>query len=265
MPPRAPAAALCCLLFAAPAAAQKTADQARLLFGLGVGYVGNGELWAVGSQPAFDGPIADTLALSRRLTSGLGIRFYGVYFPGDHFGVTGEAYLLGLGVEDACRLTFATGSVRNQEACSTINGSRHGGDAVALTAGVVYRVASHQVFSPYLHANAGISIRQSTTIETRGETTAGGTAEPAFVFIYTDPNPKSVTGYFSLGGGVTAAVARGYQLRLEARDNIVGLQRVLGAANRDGLTPSRATRFQHVFSVNLGFEVILERKRGRRY
>ena len=82
--------------------------------------------------------------------------------------------------------------------------------------------------------------------------------------IYSDPSPTQVTGYAALGVGITAAVARGYQLRLEARDNYIGLQRVK-QAGAEGSVPPHGVRGKHVFSLLMGFDVVLERRRGKRY
>jgi hypothetical protein len=73
----------------------------------------------------------------------------------------------------------------------------------------------------------------------------------------------------ALGLGFTAAVAKGYQIRWEVRDNIVGIQRVTGTLPQSGLVsptvPPHGRVFKHLFSMTLGFDVVLERRRGRRY
>ncbi|MGH7701456.1 MAG: hypothetical protein ACREMO_00030, partial [Gemmatimonadales bacterium] len=73
-----------------------------------------------------------------------------------------------------------------------------------------------------------------------------------------------LTGYAALGVGLTAAVARGYQLRMEARDNYVGLQRVK-QAGIEGTLPPHGVKGKHIFSLLMGFDVVLERRRGKRY
>src|SRR5207253_2100915 len=64
--------------------------------------------------------------------------------------------------------------------------------------------------------------------------------------------------------GATIAAGRGYQIRWEIRDNIVGIQTVTGPAER-GAVPPHETSYRHIFSLNVGLDVILEKRRGRRY
>ncbi len=67
------------LALAAPTLAAQTADQARLVFGIGLGQTtGGGELWQVDRQP-FNG---DTLALSRSFRRSLNIILRRHLFPG---------------------------------------------------------------------------------------------------------------------------------------------------------------------------------------
>jgi hypothetical protein len=68
-----------------------------------------------------------------------------------------------------------------------------------------------------------------------------------------------------LGLGFTAAVAKGYQLRWEVRDNIVGVQRVTSAPAAARVVPPHDVTYKHLFSMSIGFDVVLERRRGRRY
>ncbi|HET6836578.1 MAG TPA: hypothetical protein VFH24_00980, partial [Gemmatimonadales bacterium] len=68
-----------------------------------------------------------------------------------------------------------------------------------------------------------------------------------------------------LGAGITAVIARGYQLRWEVRDNIVGVQQVTEASPVARVVPPHELTFKHLFSMTIGFDVVLERRRGRRY
>ena len=56
----------------------------------------------------------DTLELTRDLKSGLAVVFHGTYFATEHLGITGEAMLVGLGLEDQCKLLSSSGSVQNR-------------------------------------------------------------------------------------------------------------------------------------------------------
>jgi hypothetical protein len=61
------------------------------------------------------------------------------------------------------------------------------------------------------------------------------------------------------------AVSKGYHVRAEVRDNIVGIDRVTGSTTAARLIPPHETKFKHLFSILLGVDIILERQRGRRY
>jgi hypothetical protein len=67
-----------------------------------------------------------------------------------------------------------------------------------------------------------------------------------------------------LGIGTTVAAGRAYQIRWEVRDNIVGIQRITGPTG-PGQVPPNETAYKHIFSINVGLDVILERRPGRRY
>ena len=58
---------------------------------------------------------------------------------------------------------------------------------------------------------------------------------------------------------------RGIQLRWEVRDNIVGIQRVTGTTPIAGFVPPHERVFKHLFSMTVGFDVVLERRKGERY
>jgi hypothetical protein len=68
-----------------------------------------------------------------------------------------------------------------------------------------------------------------------------------------------------IGAGVTAAIGPGYQLRWEVRDNITGVQRVTAATPEARVIPPHEVTYKHLFSMSIGFDVVLERRRGRRY
>ncbi len=255
-------------LLAPPVLAQKTADQARLMLTVSAGYTGGASLWDVSRQPIFTSSTSsDTLAIGRDIRPRIGVGFSGTYFPGEHVGFAVDVFLLGLGLEDSCSYVFSSAQSRSpdiQEACDDLDGRRKPGTAVVVSAGGVYRFASRSPVSPYVRGNAGIVISSQSPIRTLG-TFTNSSNQVVDLIIYADNSPTRVNPAFALGAGFTAAVARGYQLRLELRDNITGVQAVDGATGREGLEPSRSVSFRHIFSLTMGFDVVLERKRGRRY
>lgn len=257
--------ALCALFMALPLSAQKTADQARLVLTVGVGFVGGGDLWHVANQPYRRGAFTDSLDLSRSTGSGIGVMFSGTYFPSNNLGLNAEAMLLGLGTTDGCRVSFTTGDPQTAEVCRSIEQRDKGGAGVALSVGAMYRFFSHSATQPYIRANFGFVVGQQSYVEMTGEIIVPPRGEVADVPIYNDPNPDHWHPYIGLGAGFTAAIARGYQVRLEARDNFVQLPTVTGPTSFEGLTPKTSAIGKHIFSLMIGFDVVLERKRGRRY
>ena len=86
------------------------------------------------------------------------------------------------------------------------------------------------------------------------------------LLIYDDENTGTrLRPAFVLGLGATVAAGRAYQIRWEVRDNIVGIQRITGGGIGQGQVPSNETAYKHIFSINIGLDVILERRPGRRY
>jgi hypothetical protein len=244
----------------------QTRDQARIAFTITAGYVLPRELWSVGRQPVSDAPLpSDTFAIGRRIRPTVSFGFSGIYFPGNHLGWVGEAYLIGLGFEDRCSLVYASGSSRNRQACASIDQSEKAATAVALNGGLVYRVASRAIVSPYVRAAGGILFTTQSSIRMIGQFPSVDTGEPVDAVIYPDNHDSRVTPTAVLGLGFTSALGRGYQLRWEVRDNIATVRAVTGATLEDGTPPPTATRVKHLISFNLGFDVVLERRRGHRY
>jgi hypothetical protein len=250
-----------------PLAAQRTADQARLSLGLSAGVTTGTTLWTIAGQPIFTSSVAvDTVLLSRKTRGALAVVFHGTYFPGEHWGFTGEAMLLGLGTEASCELSFSSGSTSGAEICNSINGQETPGSAVGLSVGSMYRIMSRNVISPYARVSAGLVISQHSTIQTDGFFTDPSSQEEVRFTVYDHPVRSHGTPVVGFGAGFTAALGRGYQLRWELRDNIVGLDQVSGPTfGTPNSEPSKERGWKHVWSVTFGFDVVLERRRGRRY
>ena len=255
------------LLAVAPRAVAQTQDQARIAFTVMGGYVLSERLWTVDRQPVADAPLpSDTFAIGRRIRSTPSFGFSGIYFPGDHLGYVGEAYLIGLGFEDSCSLVYASGSTRNRQACANLDQAEKAATAVALNGGLIYRVASRAIVSPYVRVAAGLLFTTQSSIRTIGEfPSVSNPGELADAVIYPDNGDSRMSPTGVLAIGFTSAMGKGYQIRWELRDNIAPVRAVTGATALDGIFPPVATRIKHLISVNIGFDVVLERRRGRRY
>jgi hypothetical protein len=234
-----------------------------LVFTISAGFVAGQKLWSSTPQPVpFIDP-ADTLALARRIRSNLAVGFGGTYYPDEHLGLAVEGFLIGLGFEDQCRQVFSSGSAEVAAACKSIQGATKSATAVFLSAGPVLRFNSRKLLSPYARLNLGVTFSNQSSLRTIGRfPDPAGTVD---LIIYADDHDTRVAPSLALGGGITAAVARGYQLRWEARDNIVGVQRVTAPTPVTGLVPPHRLGYKHLFSMTIGFDVVLERRRGRRY
>ncbi|MEO8029248.1 MAG: hypothetical protein ABI765_00295 [Gemmatimonadota bacterium] len=262
-------AALLLILLARPALAQQTGDQPKITLGITGGLVTGSSLWSVDGQPytpsgAFS---ADTLSLSRNLSTGFTFGLTTSYFPGSHLGLTGEIALLGLGSKTTCTITATHGSSETSDLCHSLGLSNTAGTSVGISLGGVYRIASRQDVSPFFSVRIGALISEESTVDLRGYYFSDTliASQQVTVPVFNDPNKNRIDIYGQLAAGFAIAAGHGYQIRLEARDNYVRLPVPLGpSAEGSGIFP-RGRVSKHLFSVVLGFDIILEKKRGRRY
>jgi hypothetical protein len=115
------------------------------------------------------------------------------------------------------------------------------------------------MISPFARVSVGLLFSNQSSVLMQGN--LGQTLFP----IYEDSKRTRVTPSLALGLGATTPLSRGYHLRWEVRDNIVGIERVTGAIAQRGFEPPHDRVYKHLFSVLIGIDVILERNRGRRY
>jgi hypothetical protein len=258
-------------LLPATAAAQARSDQARLSFGIGLGYNGATSIWRVDGQELLDNAARDTVTVWRDVRSTIGVVFLGTYYPDDHWGFTGEAHLVGLAFTDGCARRSNSGSVQNAEVCDNINGQNSRGSAVTTTVGVVYRPLPWRMVQPYLRTNVGVLLSQQSSVRMRGTFKTQdpdgipGDSVYSDYYVFQDKHPASISPTVGLVAGMTFFFARAYQLRVEAKDNIVSLERVTSTAPVENAEPTSDRRYHHVFSLTIGGEVVLEKRRGRRY
>ncbi len=248
-----------------PLAAQRTRDRPTLIFTVSGAYLDGVGLWTVPNQPVADlsdgdNPLVDNYVLSRNIKRTIGAGFSATYYRGKNLGLTAEAFLLGLGYDDTCRLQQPAQSALNVQRCASIDERQRSAAAVTTSIGAIYRVASDEFISPFARASVGVLVNNQSPLLVVGE------ASQAELIIYNDDNTGTrLRPAFGLGVGTTIAAGKGYQLRWEIRDNIVGIQQVTGPSPERGQVPPHKTAYKHIFSLNVGFDVILERQRGRRY
>jgi opacity protein-like surface antigen len=246
----------------APAAAQRTGDRARLVFTVSGVYIGGSGLWTVPEQPVTDQPPADTFFLSRSIKRNFGAGFAGTYYPGAHLGLTAEAFLIGLGYDDTC-LVSPGQNVRNVQVCQSIDQRDRSAASVAFSVGGIFRVASREFISPFVSAGAGFLFNNRSSVLTSGFVSTS--TELGEFFVYDDDDRTRIRPAFRIGFGSTVALGKAYHLRVEVRDNIVGIERVTGVTSALGQIPPHQNTYKQLWSLHIGVDVILERQRGRRY
>jgi hypothetical protein len=136
---------------------------------------------------------------------------------------------------------------------------------VSLSIGTIYRIRSRQTISPYARLGVGATLSSQSALRLTGTIQASGGGEPIDVPVYLDDSDTRVTPSMTLGVGFTAALAPGYQLRWEFRDNLTGIHVVDGPTALTPARPESSLEFRHLLGVTIGLDVVLERRRGRRY
>ncbi|HEV8265098.1 MAG TPA: hypothetical protein VGQ06_09110 [Gemmatimonadales bacterium] len=258
--------ALICAL-STPAAAQTGAQPNLVLTILGGAVTGH-QLWAVAKQPltVLGNPTTyDTLQLSRSVGSSLVLGAAATYFPATHIAIHAEVSYLGLPLDNRCSVVGAYApdtENKNEQICDDIDAQAVGGGAISVFTGVTIRAAPRGAFSPYVRGNIGLVNQARSTIEVVGGFVDGTGFHERQVIA--DPKPRRNTAMFGVGAGFTSPLGPGYQFRFELRDVITQLDRLTGPANAIGIGPT-AGRHYHHFALTLGLDVVLERKRGRRY
>ncbi len=249
-------------LVTTPGAAQKRGDQASLVLTASIAYLKGGGLWGIPAQPVSNPPLQDIFILNRSIKSSLAANASGTYYPGRNVGITGEAFLMGLGFDDSCRLAAPAQSTALSEVCESIDREEQSAAAVALSTGLIFRVASREVVSPFARVSGGILFTNQSSLLTEGVSRSNA---GALLIVYDDDRRTRVRPAFALGVGATFAINKAYYLRWEVRDNYIGVVKVSGATPDAGFIPPHETAYKHLFSVHVGFDVVLERQRGRRY
>lgn len=260
------ALALIALLTALPTAetaAQATRDQSRLVLGVSVGYIGGTDLWSVAEQPIITNTEAtDVFRLKRSLRSNVSVIGQATWYSSANLGFTGEMAYLGLGTRDSCGLVAASGDPLNRLVCRTLDGNERPASAVALGVGVNFRPASRAFLQPYLRAVTGIALAPRSTVRTVA--TIGQFGDTAFT-IYPGNNgtDTKLTGTAAVGFATSASP--GYQFRVELRNTWVQLPIVTGPTVFQGEIPPTRSAWKSLPSLLIGFDIVLEKRRGRRY
>jgi hypothetical protein len=257
----------------ASSAVAQTGSENNLVFTIFGGVVTGHQLWTVEKQPisVLGTTKYDTLRLSRAITSSVALGATATYFLSGHVGLHAEISYMGLPLDSDCSPVFMNpdtgvgGTVdqrRNGQVCDDIRSQAAAGSVITIFTGVTLRAASRRSFSPYVRGNIGIVSLTQSTIDMAGVfTDASGTFERQVI---ADPKPRRTSPLVGLAAGFSTPLGPGYQFRFELRDQLIQLERLTGPGSAAGPSPT-ATKFYHHASLVLGLDVVLERKRGRRY
>lgn len=272
-------AALCAAAPVPPAAAQ-SADRPNLVLTIFGGYRMGHKLWTLHNQPFvvidyvannLDSVSAqhDTLDLSREVTPSFILGLTASYFRGKHVGFEGEMVFLGMSLDSRCairRFDAADSADINPALCATINGASVPMSAVAFSAGVILRATPNTAATPYVALSGGLVTRARGTTEMAGAFVDNAGNINSFTVIADDKATRNALSA-QLSAGVMVPLGPGYQIRFEGRDVYTRLDYVSGLADPTEvpLHPPHGARYGHHLAFVVGLDVVLERKRGRRY
>jgi hypothetical protein len=252
--------------------AQEAPSAPTLIFTIHAGVAGGHSLWTVPRQPICNtsggtcsGSSYDTLRIARSVGSGITAGLSVSYFPGPHLGYYGEAAFVGLSLDDNCSGVYfagGPGSV-NDVLCQAVTGTSITMGAVSFLGGVTLRAGSLSGVSPYAVLGGGLLAFSQSTLDMSGAVIVTGSG-PERLSIVVDNSPARVSPVATLGVGLRVRSGAAYGVRLGIEDLVAKFQRLQGPVNALGQGPVTSKFYHHVV-VRLGLDVVLERKRGRRY
>ena len=245
-----------------PLVAQRSQDESRLVIGIAGGWIGGKDLWSVRQPVTASAPRSDLFDLHRTLRSNITLAGQGTFFPSPHVGITAEATYLGIGTRDQCALIDPTGDFVNEAACRSINGNDRSASGVWLMAGLTLRPLSRALFQPYVRALGGLSLVPRSTVELIA---TFGTASEGALPIYFASKSHEVRPTGTLAFGIATAPRAGYQARVEVRNTWIGLPVITGPNPMENMRGQSKSKYIALPSITFGFDVVLEKRRGRRY
>lgn len=264
-------AALVLIGLAAPLAAQSR-QAPNLVFTISGGLTLGGDFWQVSPQPYPVPPnAADSFTLGRIRRPGLVATLGASLFRSPHLGYWAEVGYFGIATESRCRPLgpYAPDPDNTtQQACDGIQGAHVPSSTVGFQLGLVYRIAPARFVSPYLRAGAGLATLGASFVQTAAVVGSQQCAPNSTcqVALLTDRNRRDVSGMATAAAGFTLSTGPAYKVRIEARDLVAWLPNVEGPAPPGALqAPPVGTKVRHVLVFTAGVDIVLVRRRGRRY
>ena len=265
------AGVLAAVLFAPGRAAAQVNPEPRLIFSIFGGVAKGPDLYEIPQQPLLlvFTPEYDTLALRRQTTTAPMIGVNATVYRSSGFGLVAEAAYVGVRIDDDCRMLYEHTDLqrRNYQVCTDITRRVGTVSNVGFTLGGAYRLASRSAVSPYIRLQGGVSIQSASLVEmvgTYNEVTADNRIVPRDRVVIADESTISVHPMLAGALGVSFALSPGYHIRAEVRDHLMRFQRPTGPAGDVGDVPIEGF-WGHAPALVFGFDIVLERRRGRRY
>lgn len=242
--------------------AQRTNDVARLVVGVSGGFIGRAGLWRTTQPMITRGTAIDTFKLDRGIRSNINLTGHVAYFPNPRFGINGELAYLGLGTVDNCFRPVDINDQVNRLACTALAGQKRAASAIALMGGGIWRPIPAGDVQPYVKGQLGVAL---TPRSTSSMTAVFGEDDAFALPIYRDEHTKEISPAAALGVGFATAPRNGYQFSVEFRATAVRLSTVDGPAPLGSQDPKIGSKWAVMPTITLGFDIVLERRRGRRY
>jgi hypothetical protein len=247
----------------------QTIDQSRLSIGVSIGKIWSGYSWDVPYQliqssavikPPSNPFLPDSFHLRQEIRSSAAISAHVMYFPQAHVGVTGEFSYLGLGTTSSCIVVADNGDPDLVAACNAVNQNPKSASTATIQGGIVVRPLAHAVLQPYVAGLAGVALMPVSPVALA--TTYGGGNS---LTIYTDDSWQGVRPTGALAAGFAAGAGVAYLVRFELRETWMSLPTATGPTAAQGSRPPTRAAITGFPSATLGVDIVLGKRRGKRY
>ena len=259
---------------ATSAVTAQSPEEPQLLFSIAGGIAaGGGSLWSLPQQPVqvLGSTEQDTLGVGRYLRPAVALTLGATYYRSQHLGLTAEAGYFGVASESRCippSAWKADAENKNQLTCTQIQGAHVPTSLVGFQVGLSYRFSPGRKVQPYARLAAGVGLLANSFVRTDAAIPFSNCSLTGnvctMVFVDGESTPEFAL-LASLAAGATIEISSGYRFRFEARDLIVDLPVPAGNASPGNALAPVERSLRHIPVFTAGLDVVLERRRGRRY